>query len=163
MMEAAAGVMDSNTPLLMLPGGTANVIAVDLNIPTQLEDALALALSPELTTRAVDMGSIDNEYFLLRAGIGYEAEMSAPAARGDKSKKGRLAYFENALRLMRNLRRTSYILTIGGKTYVRPGITCMICNSSGVGIPNLRFTYNSDVSDGYLDVIVIRDMGQVRC
>ncbi len=158
MMEAAAGVMHSSTPLLMLPGGTANVMAIDLNIPTRLEDALALALSPELTTREVDMGSIDNEVFLLRAGIGYEAEMSAQAARGDKSKKGRLAYFENALRLLRTLRPTSYILTIDGETHVRPGITCMICNSSGIGIPNLRFTYNSDVGDGLLDVIVIRDM-----
>ncbi len=158
MMEAAMGVMHSNMPLLMLPGGTANVMAVDLKIPTQLEDALKLALSPELITREVDMGSIDNEYFLLRAGIGYEAEMSAQAAREHKSKKGRLAYFENAIHLLRNLRSTSYILTVDGETYVRSGITCMICNSSGVGIPNLRFTYNSDVSDGYLDVIVIRDM-----
>jgi diacylglycerol kinase family enzyme len=84
--------------------------------------------------------------------------MSANAARGEKSKKGRWAYVQNALRKLRNLRRSQYILTIDGETHVRYGVTCMICNSSSIGIPNLRFVYNGDVSDGLLDVIVIRDM-----
>jgi YegS/Rv2252/BmrU family lipid kinase len=158
MMEVAIGLMNSDVPLLMLPGGTANVMAVDLGVPTNLQQALEMCLNPQLETRRVDMGEVDSEYFLLRAGIGYEAEMSARAARGEKSKKGRLAYVENALFLLRNVRSTSYILTIDGETHVRSGITCMICNSSGIGIPNLRFTYNSDVSDGYLDVIVLRNL-----
>lgn len=158
MMEAAIGLVGTGIPLVMLPGGTANVMAIDLGIPTVLEDALALAAAPDVCVRSVDMGKLDGEYFLLRAGIGYEAEMSAQAARGEKSRKGRLAYFENALRRLRNLRPTTYILTVDGQTHVRRGVTCMICNSSGVGIPNLRLTYNSDVSDGYLDVIVIRNM-----
>lgn len=158
MMEAAIGLVGTGIPLVMLPGGTANVMAIDLGIPNDLEGALALAAAPDVRVRSVDMGKLDGEYFLLRAGIGYEAEMSAQAARGEKSRKGRLAYFENALRRLRNLRQTTYILTVDGETHVRRGVTCMICNSSGVGIPNLRLTYNSDVSDGYLDVIVIRNM-----
>ena len=157
MMEAASGVHNSEVPLLMLPGGTANVMAIDLGIPTELETALALALQPELSIRPVDMGSVDNNLFLLRVGIGYEAEMSAHAARGEKSKLGRLAYIENAIHKLRGLRATQYIMTIDDETYVRTGITCMICNSSSIGIPNLRLAYNSDVSDGLLDIIVIRN------
>ncbi|MDX2137523.1 MAG: diacylglycerol kinase family lipid kinase [Chloroflexota bacterium] len=158
MMETATGLMGSTVPMLMLPGGTANVMSIDLGIPTELEDALDLILNPDAQVRAVDMGSIDNEYFLLRAGIGYEAEMSASAARGDKSKRGRWAYVQNAFRKLRNLRPVQYVLTVDGETYVRKGVTCMICNSSSIGIPNLRFVYNGDVSDGLLDVIVIPNM-----
>lgn len=84
--------------------------------------------------------------------------MSANAARGEKSKKGRWAYVQNALRKLRNLRQSQYILTIDGEVHVRYGVTCMICNSSSIGIPNLRFVYNGDVSDGLLDVIVIPNM-----
>jgi YegS/Rv2252/BmrU family lipid kinase len=157
-MEAAVGLIGTDVPLLMLPGGTANVMAVDLGIPVTLDAALALALHPEPSIRLIDMGRIDNDYFLLRAGIGYEAEMSANAARGEKSKKGRWAYFENALRKLRDLQPSQYILTIDGETYVRRGITCMICNSSSIGVPNLRFAHNASVSDGLLDVIVIRNM-----
>jgi YegS/Rv2252/BmrU family lipid kinase len=158
MMETAAGLLGSTVPMLMLPGGTANVMSIDLGIPTTLEDALRLLLNPDAQVRSVDMGMIDNEHFLLRAGIGYEAEMSASAKRGEKSKRGRWAYVENAFRKLRNLRPVQYILTVDGETYVRKGVTCMICNSSSIGIPNLRFVYNGDVSDGLLDVIVIPNM-----
>jgi diacylglycerol kinase (ATP) len=157
MMEAAVGVMQTPTPLLMLPGGTANVMALDLSVPTTLEDALTLALAPDLTLRSVDMGELDGTHFLLRVGIGYEAEMSARTARGDKSKKGRMAYIERGLALLRRLRYTSYVLTIDGQKHVRRGVTCLICNSTHIGVPNLRLTHNSDVSDGVLDVFVLRD------
>lgn len=157
-MEVASGLLGLGIPMLMLPGGTANVMAIDLGIPTTLEAALGLLLDETRVVRPVDMGCIDNEYFLLRAGIGYEAEMSANTDRGDKQKGGRWAYLQNALRKLRGLRQTKYILTIDGETHVRYGVTCMICNSSSIGIPNLRFVYNGDVSDGLLDVIIIPNM-----
>jgi YegS/Rv2252/BmrU family lipid kinase len=161
LMEVASGLRGSAVPLLMLPGGTANVMAIDLQVPLTLENALELMLDPTHQIADVDMGRADDELFLLRLGIGYEAEMSANAERSEKSKAGRWAYVRNAWQKMRNLRPTRYVLTIDGETHVRYGVTCMICNSSSIGIPNLRFVYNGDVSDGFLDVIVIRNMQMI--
>lgn len=155
MMETAEGLRSSDVPLLILPGGTANVMAVELGIGFALDQALALLTAPERPTRVVDMGSVDNETFLLRVGIGYEAEATAATARGDKLKAGRIAYFRNALRKIRRLRPTRYVITVDGVAHVQRGITCMICNSSNIGIPNLRLVNASNVSDGMLDVIVI--------
>lgn len=158
MMEVADGLRGTGIPMAMLPGGTANVMAIELGVPTTLQAALALTVETPATVRPVDMGVLDQKYFLLRAGIGYEAEMSAQTERGEKSKSGRLAYFRNAIRKMRNLRQTRYIVTVDGVTHIHHGITCMICNSANIGVPNLRLVRDVDVSDGLLDVIIIASM-----
>lgn len=158
MMEVADGLRGSNVPLLILPGGTANVMAVELGIALNLEQSLALLSDPTRMTRIVDMGQIDNEPFLLRVGIGYEAEATAATARSEKSKAGRLAYWRNALRKLRGVRPVKYKITVDGTLYVHSGITCMICNSSNIGVPGLKLVTDTDVSDGLLDVIVIDSM-----
>ncbi|MCL4248988.1 MAG: diacylglycerol kinase family lipid kinase [Anaerolineae bacterium] len=158
MMEVAEGLRESSVPMAFLPGGTANVMAIELGIPTDLSAALDLALNPTHQVRVIDIGCVDNQYFLLRSGLGYEAEFSAGAARGAKSKSGRLAYVMNAIRKLRDMRPVRYVITIDGEIHVQRGITCMICNSTSIGVPNLRLVSASDVSDGLLDVIVIHNV-----
>lgn len=158
IMEVADGLRGTGVPMLVLPGGTANVMAVELGIALNLEQSLALLNDPTRTVRIVDMGQIDSEPFLLRVGIGYEAEATAATPRSEKKKAGRIAYWRNALRKLRGLRPVKYKITIDGKLYVHSGITCMICNSSNIGVPGLKLVTETDVSDGLLDVIVIDSM-----
>ena len=84
--------------------------------------------------------------------------MSASVDRSEKLKSGRWAYVRNAIRKLRNLRPVQYVITIDGEVHVQRGITCMICNSTSIGIPNLRLVSASDVSDGLLDVLVIHNV-----
>lgn len=159
MTEVAEGLRDSEVPLGILPGGTANVMAVELGIPIALEKALDLILNQPTQVRQIDMGRIDNQSFLLRAGIGYEAQFSATAPRAAKRKRGRLAYLQHALNLLGRLRQARYIITIDGETHVTYGITCLICNSTNIGLGNLQLVHESSISDGLLDVVVIEGMG----
>lgn len=158
MAEIADGLRGTGVSFGILPGGTANVMTVELGIPQDLTAALDLIFKHPHQVREVDMGIIDQQPFLLRAGIGYEAEVSATAERAAKKARGRLAYFENALNHLRKLRPVRYVITVDGQTHVTRGITCMICNSSNIGFPNLRLTHETDVSDGVLDVIVINSI-----
>lgn len=158
MAEVAATLRGTQIPLGIVPGGTANVMAVELGIPLDLVGALDLIFEQPHRVRAVDMGSIDNQPFLLRSSLGYEAEFSATAPREAKRQRGRLAYFEHALSLLRGLRQARYIIRADGQTYVTYGITCMICNSTSLGMTNLQLVHQTDVSDGLLDVIVIENM-----
>jgi len=159
MTEVAAGLQHSGVPMAILPGGTANVMAIELGIPIALQAALDLIFHQPNYARSVDMGCIDNQMFLLRAGIGYEAQLSATAPRAAKREHGRLAYFQHGFALLKKLRPARYKITTGGKTYVVSGITCMICNSTNVGINNLQLVHQSSVSDGLLDVVVIEGLG----
>ena len=114
MMEVADGLRGTGIPMLILPGGTANVMAIELGIALNLDQSLALLVDPTRTVRIVDMGQIDQEPFLLRVGIGYEAEATAATARSEKKKAGRVAYWKNALRKLRGIRPAKYKITIDG-------------------------------------------------
>lgn len=158
MAEVAAALRETDIPLGMLPGGTANVMAVELGVPLDLTQALALIFEQAHQVRTVDMGIIDNQPFLLRSSLGYEAEFSATAPREAKRQRGRLAYFEHAFSLLRGLRQARYIIRADGQTHVSYGITCLICNSTNVGMTNVQLVHHTDVGDGLLDVIVIENM-----
>jgi diacylglycerol kinase (ATP) len=73
VMECASGLIGSNVPMVILPGGTANVMARELGLPFDLIEALTLAVNPEAVIRSVDMGQVGEHYFLLRAGMGFRS------------------------------------------------------------------------------------------
>lgn len=157
VMEVAHGLMDSSVPLAILPAGTANVMSVELGIPQTLEAALTLAFGNNAAVRAVDMGRVNEDrYFMLRVGIGLEADMTQKAEREEKKRWGKLAYIIATLRAIRDSRSARYKITIDGKRYRARGVSCVICNSGNVGLPNMSLAPEISPSDGLLDVIIFR-------
>lgn len=158
VMEVGSGLQDTSVPMGIIPTGTANVMSVDLGIPASIPQAAALILAGPNRLRAVDMGCIDNAPFMLRVGMGYEAEISVGASRQEKARYGRAAYWRTAWRKLRGLQPTQYRLTLDGEMQAASGVTCLICNSSNIGLPNWDLVQGSSVDDGLLDVIVVHDM-----
>jgi len=154
--EAASGVMGSPVPLAIFPGGTGNVMSVELGIPDDLAGACALPCGDDIAIRTVDMGQVGNEYFLLRLGIGLEAAMVEGADREMKARMGNLAYILSAFQALREPQIARYNLTLDGRQVESEGITCIIANSGNVGVAGLSLVSTIRVDDGLLDVIVIR-------
>jgi diacylglycerol kinase family enzyme len=77
--EAANGLVGSDTPLSCLPGGRANVYCRLLGIPSDVVDATEhlLALADDWQPRAVDVGRVQDRYFLFSAGVGLDATVVA--------------------------------------------------------------------------------------
>ena len=71
--EAAWGLEGSEVPLAVLPGGTSNVLARELQIPLDLEAAEELLLSGE--PAPVRFAHADGRPFLLWAGAGIDARI----------------------------------------------------------------------------------------
>src|SRR6266516_2999504 len=73
--EAANGLAGSDTPLSCLPGGRANVYCRMLGIPADVVDATEhlLQLADDWRPRAVDLGRVNERYFLFSAGVGLDA------------------------------------------------------------------------------------------
>jgi diacylglycerol kinase family enzyme len=75
--EAANGLVGSDTPLCCLPGGRANVYCRMLGIPTDLVDATEhlLGMAHDWRPRRVDVGRVNDRYFLFSAGVGLDASV----------------------------------------------------------------------------------------
>jgi diacylglycerol kinase family enzyme len=75
--EAANGLVGSETPLFPLPGGRTNVYCRMLDIPTDVVDATEylLGLAHDWHPRRVDVGRVNDRYFLFSAGVGLDASV----------------------------------------------------------------------------------------
>jgi diacylglycerol kinase family enzyme len=75
--EAANGLVGSETPLTALPGGSTNVWARTLGIPNDVVDATEhlLSIADDFRPRRVDLGHVDDRYFVFASGVGLDASV----------------------------------------------------------------------------------------
>jgi YegS/Rv2252/BmrU family lipid kinase len=156
VMEVASGLANTGVPLAIFPGGTGNVMSVELGIPSDLAEAVALTCREDCALRTVDMGQVGENWFMLRVGFGFEANMIEGAPRDMKNRFGTLAYAVSALQALGNPTISVYQITIDGKQIATDGMTCIIANAGNMGLPGVKVAPTIEVGDGLLDVIVIR-------
>ena len=94
--EAATGLAGTATPLGIIPAGTANQVAYNLEIPQALEAAVEVAVHGQAVP--IDLGRIGDRAFALVAGAGFDAAVMAAATRGLKERFGFAAYIYAAVK-----------------------------------------------------------------
>jgi diacylglycerol kinase (ATP) len=156
VMEVISGIVGKPIQLVIFPGGTANVLATDLGIPMGLKEVSLLIKEGNYQFHSVDVGQFNRKYFILRACLGFEAEMVKGADRKTKNKWGRFAYLFAALEAVKKVKLIQYDVTIDGVKQSVKGLTCIIANSGSAGFADLSLAKQIDVSDGLLDVLVIK-------
>ncbi len=157
VMEVAEGVAGSQIPMAILPGGTANLMSVELGIPKDLTKATQILINPNSVIRQIDMGQIGEKQFILRVGIGFAGEKVKIADRELKDKWGILAYSIAGLKALKTTPVAQYRITVDGVVHETDGKTCLIDNAGNIGMQGMSADKSISVSDGFLDVIVVRD------
>jgi YegS/Rv2252/BmrU family lipid kinase len=156
LMEAISGLIGSEIPLAILPGGSANVLANELGIPADLKEACMLLSRRTPETKSIDVGQFNKRYFIVGISLGFASDVVKGAARETKNVFGVFAYLFSAVKALRKAEMAVYNLTIDGQEHEVQGITCIITNTGHLGFTNISVDKHIDVSDGYLDVLVVR-------
>ncbi|MEI6288771.1 MAG: diacylglycerol kinase family protein [bacterium] len=117
-----------NIPLLIIPFGSANVIAVTLGIPTNIKSALKLLTSKK--TMAIDVGIINNlHYFLVGFSVGYISKIVTGTSKNLKSKFG---FFGYPLRFIFNrirIKKIKFEVKTKNRTFWVKGNSLIIFNA----------------------------------
>jgi diacylglycerol kinase (ATP) len=154
--EVASALLNTEIPLAIFPGGTANAIALALGIPTDLAAACAMVVNHEANeVRILDIGEIGDSHFLIAIGIGLAGKLAETADRDAKDRLGPLAYALSSIQALRQSEVAKYHLTLDGREIDTEGVTCIIANSGNFGVPGVSLAPNIDMTDGLLDVVVI--------
>jgi YegS/Rv2252/BmrU family lipid kinase len=151
-MEIANGLRGSGVPMAILPGGTGNAMAFELNVPRELRAAVELIVNSQ-NLKAVDLAKANESYFMLRLYSGVDEEQKT--SREQKDRYGILAYPLSIIEMGRELNHADYYLTIDGEVVEERGVACFVVNAGSIGGVNLSFDVGMDVSDGMLDVFMI--------
>jgi diacylglycerol kinase family enzyme len=86
--EVANGLVGSDVPIAVLPGGMANVFARSLGIPSDPIEATGLLLERvDSLPRRVPLGRIDGRYFVANCGVGLDAAIVRAVERRQRTKR----------------------------------------------------------------------------
>jgi len=163
--EAVNGLVGTQTALGVLPVGTGNMWAKQLSIPTYtLTNPLRLyetaAKLTEGTIRLIDVGQVNDRFFLCWAGIGLDAQVTAemePRQRHTK-RLGMLPYAIAAVLVARDFQgvRTRVYLDGG---IVRGRTLLILVSNIKQYIGTLSVAREARMDDGLLDVFVFKGLG----
>jgi YegS/Rv2252/BmrU family lipid kinase len=156
--EVINGILSSDTavrrgvPLAVIPLGTANVLAKELNIPEKIEDALKLALTG--SAQMVSLGRINGRYFSLMTGIGFDADTVAGVKDGAvKRILGKGAYIVSGINVLRKYEPA--LITVRTPDHELSGYTAVIGNSHFYG-GRYSITPKASIREPLLDICVFR-------
>jgi diacylglycerol kinase family enzyme len=149
---AAAGLAGTVTPLAVIPLGTGNLLARNLGLPIDVDEALTVALTGR--GRRLDTGWANGSLFLTMAGLGLDAKMLAGASEPVKKRFGWGAYVAAALRHLRDRPMRVRLRTDSGPPVRRRASGVIVGNVGALqgGVPLLP---DAQPDDGLLDVVVL--------
>lgn len=145
-IDAVAG---TDAVLAILPAGTANLLASNLQIPAGLAEAVRAGLNGE--RHRFDTGSVNGEHFAVMAGAGFDARMIKEAGRGRKGRFGRAAYlFAGASNL--NARRARAIIEVDGRRFYKGRVSCVLVGNVAKVLGGIEVFRGAQPDDGLLEL-----------
>ena len=149
--DVATGLLGSAAHLAIVPKGSGNGMARNLRIP--LETVAAIRLLNTANPLTVDTGAANGSLFLSNCGAGFDADVAQAFAQSKG--RGFVGYASLVARRLWRYRPQQYGLTIDGKAHTETAFLIAVANGRQFGY-NFVIAPNASVTDGLLDVVVIR-------
>ncbi len=163
----AEGLRGSGVALALLPAGTGNLLARNLDmILTHLADSVNLAFGGG--DRRIDMGVVELERpdgsreehsFLVMAGFGLDAKMIANARPELKKRLGWLAYVDAIARALRDTDRVRMRVRVDGGEERSASVHTLIAGNCGALPGNVLLLPDAEIDDGLFDIVTFRPEG----
>jgi diacylglycerol kinase (ATP) len=178
LREIAAGLAGSGIPLGIVPGGTGNLMAGILGVPTTASGAVAalararprtidigqatLRLAGERNRGPGAAGSESAATFAIGCGAGFDARVMATTPPDLKRRFGKTAYFAQAFRLALEIEAVPFRITVDGDLIETDASIALITNMGELvpGFVGPRLPIVPD--DGLLDLIVVGARGPLH-
>ena len=139
-----------NIPMGIIPSGTANDVASFLGIPTESVSAAKLIANGNI--KSIDMGMVNQKYFVNVCAIGLFTNVSQNIDPDFKNRLGKLAYYIDGVKQMPNFEPISLKITNSKGIIKDDFYLFMALNSSGTG-GFKKLSINAQIDDGMLDFV----------
>lgn len=152
-IKLVAGLLlDTGVPLGILPAGSANGMARELGLPTDVDDGLKVLV--EGTPRPVDVISVnDGDICLHLSDIGLNAQLVKHYKQNNL--RGRFGYLRGVLYVLRQHRQLRLTIEIGDERAHRVAFMVVLANARMYGTGAV-INPDGNLSDGQFEVVVFR-------
>jgi undecaprenyl-diphosphatase len=164
-MQAASALVGSGVILGLVPGGTGNILAGNLRVPTSPIAATELIVHGR--SRRIDLGRVERpdgvHYFSVACGAGADARIMGGTRTGDKRRWGIGGYFATMARVLPEIRSTVHAITVDGRRFETPAAVSLVLNCGELIPPFVRLRRDTKPDDGLLDLIVVAADSMWEC
>jgi len=148
--EAASGLVNSDTALGIIPNGSGNGLARGLGIPISIRRAAKLITTGQ--TRTIDVGQIDDKFFFVIAGLGFDAIIGKRFE--DGKIRGPAPYYIAGFREFFRYHEPEYEIKFDRQTIKTRALVVAVANIRQYG-NNAIIAPNAKPDDGLLDLAII--------
>ncbi|QYJ03491.1 phosphatase PAP2 family protein [Nocardioides panacisoli] len=155
--EVCAELAGTGIPVGILPAGTGNLLARNLELPLYIRAAIDVALTGQ--DRAIDMvrvsgDGIDDSHFLVMAGLGFDAAIMEGVNEDIKAKVGWLAYVWSGLKALMFPTMKIEVTVDGEGPTVHRARTVVIGNVGSLQ-GGMTLLPDATIDDGQVDVVLL--------
>ena len=164
---AASGVAGTSIPLAIIPGGSGNGLARDLQIP--FDPARALTIAATGQTRRIDAGDLHGALFFNVAGIGLDARIAGRLAT-EGHRRGLMGYVLATVAELRAYEVCAYSISnvfdadgrpVAGDIVDRPAMFIALANSRQYG-SGAQIAPKALLDDGLIEVVIVEPMSALK-
>ena len=149
--EVAAGLINSDKIMGIIPAGSGNGLAMHLGIGRDIPKAIAV-LNNGLPIK-IDTCELNGRPYINLAGIGFDALIAYQTA--NSKTRGFLAYAWQSIRSALVYKAKKYQLLIDGKSFEKEALIIEVANAPMFGY-NFTVAPLAKLNDGLLEIVVIR-------
>ncbi|SFM11718.1 diacylglycerol kinase [Gracilibacillus orientalis] len=139
--------------LAIIPVGTTNDFARALGIPREIQKAVSVIL--EHNIRKLDIGRVNDRYFMNIAGGGKLTELTYEVPSKLKTMLGQLAYYLKGIEMLPSLKPTQVQIEYDGKWFDDEIMLFLVSNTNSVGGFE-KIAPAAKMDDGYFDLVILR-------
>jgi diacylglycerol kinase (ATP) len=153
VMAGATALAGTGVPMAILPLGTGNLLARNLDLPLD-DEAAALRIGVHGATRQIDVGAIEGKRFVVMAGLGFDAAIMRDAPEKLKKTVGWPAYVVSGAKHMRG-RRVGVRITIDDDEPIERHVRTVLVGNVGKLQGGLLLLPSARPDDGVFDIAVL--------
>ena len=156
--EVCAELAGTGIPVGIIPAGTGNLLARNLDVPLHLRSAIDVALNGQ--DRAIDLVKVEGDgvdedtHFMVMAGMGFDAAIMEGVNEDIKKKVGWIAYVFSGLKsLMFPAVRIE--ISVDGGEFTKHRARTVVVGNVGFLQAGLPLLPDAAIDDGLLDVVIL--------
>lgn len=150
--EIGSALLHSKTALGIVPSGSGNGLARELDIPMRPVTAIDVVNTGDV--RNIDVIKIGDKYSLNMAGIGFDAYISHKFAK--VKTRGPLQYMNLIAREYPKYKARDYVMDIDNHIFQRKAFFISFANSTQWG-NNIHIAPEASMDDGLIDVCIVSE------
>ena len=149
----ASGLVNTKIPLVIIPTGTVNALARELQIPLTLEEAILWWVAAGSRTKFIDVIKVRERFYLLNVGVGMSAGIMKEAKREDIHRFGVLVFLWHALKRFAEVPTHRFQVLVDDKRVQFRASEVVVANSGVLmGLKALQLDPEASLDNGKLTV-----------